>query len=164
MQLLTSTGSKLHKSPKYNHRITLIYVTVWILLLYGCVVLINIFSFHDQYFLHSHNLRNGFYKIYTWSSLIYNTGARHERHECNTSATRVQHECNMTETKVTRVLHWQYECDTSPTRTTQVRHEWKILILITARVKTYFYALISAIWKVKDYNERNNFILRTTFW
>ena len=34
-----------------------------------------------------------------WSSLVYNTSARHERHECNTSATRV--------------LHKRYGCDTS---------------------------------------------------
>ena len=63
------------------------------------------------------------------SSLIYNTSARHERHECNTSATRVWHKCDM-----------------SATLTTRVRHEWKILILITTRGKTYFPTLMFSIW------------------
>ena len=31
---------------------------------------------------------------YYRSSLIYNTGARYERHECNKSATQVRHECD----------------------------------------------------------------------
>ena len=60
------------------------------------------------------------------SSLIYNTSARHERHECDTIE--------------------------------------KILILITTRMKTYFHIPIFTMWQVKDYKERNNFILRTTFW
>ena len=51
------------------------------------------------------------------SSLIYNTSARHKRHESDTS-------------------------DTSATPTTWARHEWKILVLITALVKTYFHTLI----------------------
>ena len=49
------------------------------------------------------------------SSLIYNTSARHERHECDTSATlvtRVRHECD---TSATRVLYERHECDTSAT-------------------------------------------------
>ena len=62
------------------------------------------------------------------SSLIYNTGARHERHECNTSATRV--------------LHKRHQCDTNATRATRVRHKWKILILITTLVKTFSYPYI----------------------
>ena len=52
----------------------------------------------------------------------------------------------------------------SATRTTGVWHEWKILIFITTRVKTYFHTPILAIWQMKDYKERNNFILRTTCW
>ena len=47
---------------------------------------------------------------------------------------------------------------------TRVRHEWKKLILIPTRVKTYFHNPIFTIWQLKDYKERNNFILRTTFW
>ena len=35
-----------------------------------------------------------------------------------------------------------------------------ILILITARVKTYFHLPIFTMWQVKDYKEGNNFILR----
>ena len=72
------------------------------------------------------------------SSLIYKTSARHERHECDTS-------------------------DTSATQTTRVRHEWKILILTMTRVKTYFHTLTFTIWQVKDYKERENFVLRITF-
>ena len=60
------------------------------------------------------------------SSLIYNTSARHERHECNTSdtnATRVsdkRHVCNTSETRATQMQH---KCDTRATRMTRVRHE-----------------------------------------
>ena len=69
---------------------------------------------------------DSFYKtccksILAGSSPIYNTSARRKRHECNTN--------NTSTTK----------CDTSATLTTRVRHEWKILI--TTRVKTYFYTL-----------------------
>ena len=32
-----------------------------------------------------------------------------------------------------------------------------------AQVKTYFDRPILAIWQIKDYKERNNFIIRTTF-
>ena len=87
------------------------------------------------------------------SSLVYNTSARHERHECdtwNTSAIQVRRECNAN--------------DTSATRMTRVPHEWKILILLTTRVKTYFHTPVFTIWQVKDYKERNNFIRKTTFW
>ena len=95
------------------------------------------------------------------SSLIYNTSARHEWHECDTSATPARHEWNTSYTSATQVRH---ECETSATRTARVRHEWKNLILITTLVKTYFHTLIFTIWQVKDYKERNNFILRTSFW
>ena len=89
------------------------------------------------------------------SSLIYNTSARYERHE--------RHECNTNATLATRARHERQMCDTSATITTRVQHEWKILMLITTRVKTY-HTLLFTIWQVKDYKERNNFILRTTFW
>ena len=74
--------------------------------------------------------------FYWWSSLIYNTSIRHERHECDTIATR----------------------------TIQVRHESKILILIMALVKMCFHTPTFTIWQLKDYMERNNFILRTILW
>ena len=77
-----------------------------------------------------------------WSSLIYNTSVRHERHECNTS-----------DTSATRALHERQDCDMGE----------KNLILITTRVKTYFHIPIFTIWQEKDYKERNNFILSTTF-
>ena len=71
------------------------------------------------------------------SSLIYNTSTRHEQHEQN-------------------------ECDKSVTRV--LIFDLKILILITARVKTYFHTPIFTICQVEDYKEGKNFILRTTFW
>ena len=82
-------------------------------------------------------------------SLIYNASAGHEQHECDTSYTNA--------TLATRVRHECYTNDTSAT-------QWKILILITTRVKTYFYTLIFTIWPVNNYKEPNKFILRTTFW
>ena len=59
---------------------------------------------------------------FTGSSLIYNTSARHKRHECNTSrtlATRVrqeEHECNTSATQTTRVSQECYTNDASATR------------------------------------------------
>ena len=63
--------------------------------------------------------------------------------------------------------------DTSDTHSTRVRHKWhtsdmsatrvlheRILTLITTRVKTCFHTLIFTVWQVKDYKERNNFILK----
>ena len=101
------------------------------------------------------------------SSLIYNTSARYERHECqtsDTSGTRVRHErheCNTqvqhkgctNDTSATRVLHERYGCDTNE----------KNLILIITQIKTYFHIPLFTIWQVKDYKKRNNFILSTTF-
>ena len=81
-----------------------------------------------------------------------------------TWATQMQHDCNTRNTSVTPVRNEQHECDTSASRTTRVRHEWKILILTMTRVKIYFHTLIFTTWQVKDYKERNNFILRTTIW
>ena len=51
----------------------------------------------------------------------------------------------------TRVRYERCESDTSE----------KFLILVTTRVKTYFHTHILAISQMKDYKERNNFILRT---
>ena len=75
---------------------------------------------------------------------------------------RVQHECDTSDTSATRVLHVRRECDTSTTRTTRERHKREFLILITTRVKTYFHIPILAVWQMKDYKERINFILRNT--
>ena len=58
-------------------------------------------------------------------SLLYNTSARHERHECDTnytSATRVRHERYECDTSVTRVLLKRHECDTIAT---QINHMTK---------------------------------------
>ena len=87
------------------------------------------------------------------STLIYNTSARHERHECNTSATRERHEQHKGDMSATRVLHERHECDTSE----------KKLILITARVKAYYHIPIFTIWQMNDYKEWKNFVLGNTF-
>ena len=57
------------------------------------------------------------------------------------------------QTKATRVLHKRHECDTSADE----RQEWKILILITARVKTYFCSSTLATWEFKDGEEQFHF-------
>ena len=54
--------------------------------------------------------------------------------------------------------------DTNDMSAAQVRHEGKILILITARVKTYFRTPILAIRQMKNCRESRNFILRTTIY
>ena len=103
------------------------------------------------------------------SSLIYNTSARNERHERHkydmsaTQATRVRLEQHKCKASATQVLHKWHKCNTSVARTTRVWHEWKILNLIMTRVKTYFHTPVFTTRKMKDYKERNNFILRTTF-
>ena len=74
-----------------------------------------------------------------------------------TRVKQVRHECN---TSALLVLHERHECDTSATQMTRVK---KLLILITTGVKTCFHIPIFTIWQVKDYKERNNFILSTTF-
>ena len=62
---------------------------------------------------------------------------------------------------ITSTRHERNECDKCATRTTRV----KIFDLITTQVKTFSHPYIfTAIWQMKDYKERNNFILRTTFW
>ena len=53
------------------------------------------------------------------SSLIYNTTATHERHECNTSVTlvtRVRHEQHEWDTSATHARHECYTNNTSATR------------------------------------------------
>ena len=54
--------------------------------------------------------------------------------------------------------------DTSAIWTMRERHEWKNFDFGNARVKTYFHTHILAISQMKDYKERNDFILRTNFW
>ena len=54
------------------------------------------------------------------SSLICNTNARHEWHECNKKQ-HERHACH----RATRVLHERHECNRSATLTTRVRYEWK---------------------------------------
>ena len=83
------------------------------------------------------------------SSLFYNTSSRYERHECDTNDT--------SETRVTRVRHKCYTNDTSATR-------MKNFDFHNETSQNIFSHPILAIWQMKDYEERNNIILRTTFW
>ena len=84
-----------------------------------------------------------------WSSLIWNTSARHERHErhkYDTSATQKRHE--------------QHECDTSAAQTTQIRHEWETLILITMRfLHPYIYHIASERWQGQEKFHSENYFL-----
>ena len=73
------------------------------------------------------------------------------QHECDTSDT-MRHECD---TSVTQVLHERHECDTSE----NVDFDNGTSKNIFSNPYIYF-----TIWKNKDCKERNNFILRTTFW
>ena len=83
-------------------------------------------------------LWNTFKNTFWWSSLLSNTSARRE---CDTSATRVWHEWDTSDTIAAQVLQKRHECDTGE----------KPLLKVT-------------IWQVTDYKEKNNFILKTTFW
>ena len=88
-----------------------------------------------------------------------------QRH-CQTRATRVwlkRNQRDSNNTSAWQVLHEQQACDKSATRTTQVRYMWKIFLLITTRLKTCFHTPILAIWRMKEYKERNNFIPKATF-
>ena len=64
-------------------------------------------------------------QLETWSSLIYNTSARHERHECDTSdtnaslATRVQRKWDTSDTSAVQVRH---ECFTKNTSARRVKN------------------------------------------
>ena len=100
------------------------------------------------------------------SSLINKTSTTHERHECNTSATiatRVRYEWDTSGTSATKVKHECYTYDTSATRTPRVRHEWKILILKTTRVKTfshhYIYYMASERLQGEEQFHSKNYLL-----
>ena len=67
------------------------------------------------------------------------------------------------DTSATPTTRMRHDCNTSNTRATRVQYEWKNLILTMAEVEAYFHTPIFTIWQVKDYKERNNFILGTTF-
>ena len=56
------------------------------------------------------------------SSLIYNTSARNEQHECNASATRVRHEQHEWDTSNTSATQVQHECSTNNTSGTRVKN------------------------------------------
>ena len=81
--------------------------------------------------------------------------ARHERHEYNTSAKRVRHECDTSQTRATQL---RLECYTNNASATRVKN------FDFHNITNDFQTPILAIWQMKDYNERNNFILRTIFW
>ena len=72
--------------------------------------------------------------IILWSSLIYNTTAKHERHECDTNATQLRHERHEWDTSATPVLNERHDCDTSATR---MRHECYTNDTIATQVKNF---------------------------
>ena len=69
------------------------------------------------------------------------------------NATRVQHKCGTSATRTTRVRHKCYTNDTSE----------KTFDFDNYGSKNMFHIPIFTIWQVKDYKERSNFILSTTF-
>ena len=80
---------------------------------------------------------------------------RHERHECETigtRATRVGYECYTNDTSATRVKNFDFDNDKSK----KIFLEPYISYMANER--------LLSIWQMKYYNERNNFILITTFW
>ena len=76
------------------------------------------------------------------SSLIYNTSARHEWHECDTDATRVRHECNTSATRTTQV---RQECYTNDSNETWVKNFY-FDTDTSKNIFTYLYLLYSK-WK-----------------
>ena len=80
---------------------------------------------------------------------------RHEWDTNNINARWVWYE-------LTRVVHEQYKCETSATPMTRVRHDWKILILVTTRVKSYLHTPTFTICQGKDYKERSDLMWRRT--
>ena len=66
---------------------------------------------------------------------------QHGQHQCNPSETQVQQECSTKGTSATSVKNFDFDNDTS---------------------KNIFSHLYINYMANKDYNERNNFILRTT--
>ena len=92
------------------------------------------------------------------SSLIYNTSARHERHECGTNATWGRHEWDTSDTSATQVQH---ECYMNYTSATQVKN-FDFDNYTSKNIFSHPYIYFT-IWKKKDYKERNNFIFRTNF-
>ena len=89
--------------------------------------------------------------FHTRSSLFYNTSARPKWHERDTIATPL---C-MSAERTTPVWH---ECVTQDTLATRLKN----LILIMTWVKAFFHTLILAMWQIKDYIKRKDFIRRTT--
>ena len=67
------------------------------------------------------------------------TRVKHECNTNNTSVAQVRHEGHKCNTSATWVLIEPRECNRSGTWTALVEHGWKILILISTRVKTYFH-------------------------
>ena len=96
------------------------------------------------------------------SSLIYNTCARHERHECDTSdtnVTRVQHYPHEWDTSATPVQHECYTNDTSAIQVKNLDFDNSTSKNIFSHPYIYYMASERLFYKM-----RNNFILRTTFW
>ena len=74
--------------------------------------------------------------------------------------TQVPDTSNTSATRAKPVQQKRHEHDTNDTIVTQVRN----FNFDNDRVKTFFPTPILAIWQIKNYKERNNSFLRTTFW
>ena len=103
----------------------------------------------------------------SWSSLFCNASARDKRHKCDTSeerATQVRHErrewvCWERDKSAKQTTRVQHECYTNDTSVTRVKNS----DFYNDTSENIFFHPILAAWQTKDYKERNNFILRTTF-
>ena len=87
----------------------------------------------------------------------FTTGVPDMNNTSVTEAIPMRHESDTSKTGVTR---FQQGCDTNNAIATRM----KIFGFDTTRVKTYFHTPILAVCQMKDYKERNNFILRATIW
>ena len=106
----------------------------------------------------------GFLVCCTYKDLVYFTKRVPGTSDTSaTRTTRVRHECDMNAKRMARLRH---ECYTSDTSVTPVKNfdfcnnksENKF-----SRENIFSHPIL-AIWQMKDYKERNNFILTTTFW
>ena len=118
------------------------------------------------FFLDIRKIKSASKSSLSWSRLIYNKSARHERQECNTSATlvtEVQHEWDMSNMSATRVWHECYTENTSKTRVLHKRHECKKFDFDNDAVKTifshYIYYMASEILQREEQIHTENWLL-----
>ena len=85
--------------------------------------------------------------------------------------TQVPETSDTNDTSATRAVRLHRKCDRSVTRITRVQQERCMNDTSATRVKKFDFdnktsenTLILVVWQMKDYKEKNSFILRTTFW